>query len=387
MGLPLALIGGSLLGAGGQIAGGLLGGGDQISASDILASGFNPQADPLQNAVTIQNLINLGFPIQSVVGAASPLSQLQNAVGTGTLGFNERDEARLSNALRRAAPALEEAVREGLTPAEADKRVRDAVFEGGAGQGDKRLNVFLRALTGTGFKTIGELFQAESGFRQSIGQFEQLAQQQADRALTDEGGILAGQAAARERIARLQQDFPTATQEQISALEEQFRGQARERLLESANVGGFNPAAGLSRLESDPNALASALSLLGGQGQIAAQGIGALQQSLLSPLQAAQAGAATGLQAQLGGAQLAADQARALAQLSAQTNQAQAQALGGGLAGGIGALGSGLQTLGLLQSFGPGAGGPGAQGGGALGGSQGGLDFLRSQAARAGGIG
>lgn len=371
-----ALIAGSLLGAGGQIAGGLLGQPDTFSTSNILASGFNPQADPLQNAVTIQNLINLGFPIDAVVGNASPLSQLQNAVGTGTLGFTERDEARLSNALRRAAPALEEAIERGLSPEEADRFIEAAVFEGGAGDGDKRLNIFKRALSGTGTKTIGGLFEAENNFRTAISNVSQQAgspEAQAAQAQT-----LAGQQAARQRIAQIQQDFPEVTQAQIGQIEEQFRSQARERLLEQANVGNFNPAAGLSRLEADPNALASAITLLGGQGQIANQAIGALQGSLLSPLQAAQAGAATGLNAQLGAGQLASDQAQALANLSAQTNIAQNQAVGGGVAGGLGALGSGIQTLGLLNAAGaaPGVGGSAALGGALGGGGFGGLAGL-----------
>lgn len=371
-----------LLGAGGTIGGGLLassGGG--TGTSDIGASGFNPNADPLLNASTLGLLGLIGGPSAGIGQRSNPLAQLQNAPGSGSLGFSVRDTARLNNAISFVSPLIESGIQLGIPTeviveaavnfqASAQRGSRPPVDEKGifelaanraltpeeisqaAGGGNaiedllrlsdtgrpapssdasKRAQLLQRAISAQGFGDLGSLIDAQRDFNEQ-------SQAQEDVASETQPQVLEGIKSALLKISELQQNFPVPTLDQIEDFRTKLVDRQSAEFLERANVAGINPSGGLGQVQNDPQSLANAINLFGGIQNIGGNALTQLQQSLLGPLGATvQAGSVTG-NLSLGSAQLAQDQALALAQLNAQQQASQNVSLGNAVASGVGGL-------------------------------------------------
>ncbi len=366
----LATVLGGALSGGGSLLGGSQAG-QAGNVHDQPLSGFTPNADPLLQALQAMGLLSQGAPTQDFLSRGGPLSQLTNTIQQS--GKKGRD-LRLVNEGIAIIRALEKRARDSGVPADqiasvvadefrrltfgtkeevertgdkqADREAiraaedEDARFREEIGDliGVRNLSHFGRTardfaqIIGTqGYGNLEELLQAEQDFQaQAAPLVERL------NALS--GQVFGGREAAQQAIARLQGDFPAPTasdlrgvigqeEEALLAALNLNMGDERQALLEAANTGGFNPAAGLGRIgerglvmrRQIPNdAISRAVALLAGQQGLSAGALSALQGSVGLQDQTSLAAAGVGNQANLSAAQLAAQQAQAFANLATQ---------------------------------------------------------------------
>jgi hypothetical protein len=155
--------------------------------------------------------------------------------------------------------------------------------------------------------------------------------------------------------------LPGISEADILRKSEAERQRNREAIMHAANVGGFNPAAGLAEVERDPNPLANAIALMQAvqglgvtdlnaiiAGNEAARGnFDSLYKSIYGPIESLNQTAGTALNAATGNASIAAQQAATAASLS----ESRGVSAGNGIAGAGQSLGSGLQSLAFLDAL------------------------------------
>lgn len=343
--LTLALmLGGSVIGAGGNLLGGLLSSGDEggIDINEMYRNLFNYQADPSYNAAQTQILAMLGQPDTTSTIQASPWAQVANTANSQGL-FKEEDARDVRQAIAVAEAITAQMAAQGVTDpnqvwAAIDSRIRNDYGR----NGNRVVNQLITAIGSGGFGGPQDLVGRQMSYAKQAAEL----QSQLDKVRPT---VTAGRVAAMEQIIRILQDFPAYTKSDIERLSEVERQRSREGVLQAANVGGFNPAAGLSEIERDPNPIARAVSLLSGAQGLGTNALAALNSSLLDPVQAAQAQAQIGLNAALGSMSTAAQQAMTYAGLNAQSANQNSGALGSGVAAGLGGLGQGLSSLAMLD--------------------------------------
>lgn len=342
----LALLGGGLLGGIGNIAGGLLADGDsgQLDLNELYRNLFNYQADPNYNASTTQILAMLGAPDTTSTTQATPFAQVMNTLNSQGL-FREEDARDVRQAATVAQTVINQYTGNGVTdPNVIWDAIANNLRSAYGGNGERVLNQLITAIGSSGFTSPQDLVTRQQGYQKQAAEL----QSQLDSV---RGDVQKGRVSALQNISRILQDFPAYTKSDIERLSEVERGRSRDAVLQAANVGGFNPAGGLSEVERDPNPIARAVALLGGAQNLATNSLSTLNASLLDPIQASQAQAQIGLNAALGSMSTAAQQALAYAGLQAQNNQ-NSGALGSGVAAGLGGLGSSLSLLALKDMFG-----------------------------------
>jgi len=329
--MAVAIGGSAVIGAGSNYLAG-----QQASASgspkNQPAAGYDPSNDPVLNASQILTLSALGMPIDSLIQAASPIQQLQNALSAPNAGTADRKRVQkttqgvafLSNLIssiedgqKTVDQAIEEVTQFGYYPA------------------------LTQAAGLAGNQSIKDLINKEISFR---GQMKTISQQAAQLAPI----IQKGRAGAQIGLADLQSNIipglttqimdyklPGISEEEILAASKAERDRMRERVLQAANVGGFNPAAGISEVERDTNPLANAINLLQAKqnlginelaslvskGNVATQSLDSLYKSIFGPLGVANETASVGLTAATQNASTAANQAIAAQQIQQNANQ------------------------------------------------------------------
>lgn len=347
--MSVAILGGSALSAGGSLLGGILGGQDQVKLGDLpVTGGVNANANPLYSATLLDLLNQLGAPSAGVERQSSPIEVAQQAY-LATPGIKNEHVGRLNTVLAALNGEIAGA--------------QDASPETVAGIVNRINSAFPAVNKGAGLQ-LGSLLTA--GGYGSLADLinEQLKWQKQSQAATAQRDALAptvakGRQDAAAEIARLQSNFPSYTQADINTISEAERQKARDAVLQQANVGGFNPAAGLAEVERDPNPLARAIALLTGEQGLATNSLAALQTSLLDPTKASTALASLGLNTAINNSSLAAQQANIMAGAQAQTNANNATTKSNSIFGALDSLGNGLSSVALFDLLGKGDKQPG----------------------------
>jgi hypothetical protein len=320
-------------------------------------AGIDPYRDPSLNAAQILGMLAAGLPIDSVVSRASPLMQLQNALSQPNAGTADNRRAQKTS---QAVAFLANEIGALEFGSKDMNQVMDAVNRFG----------YFPALTQaaglSGYMSIQDLIAQEINFRKSANQLKSLSMQTAP-------AITKGRTDAQLGVAELQGLLPQLTQRitdyklpgiseaDILRKSEAERQRNREAIMHAANVGGFNPAAGLAEVERDPNPLANAIALMQAvqglgvtdlnaiiAGNEAARGnFDSLYKSIYGPIESLNQTAGTALNAATGNASIAAQQAATAASLS----ESRGVSAGNGIAGAGQSLGSGLQSLAFLDAL------------------------------------
>jgi hypothetical protein len=324
------------------------GGGVQIKNTPGVA--FDPSGDPLLGALQQDALIQLGQFSGAAGNQSRPLQTVINETATGAAGDLRRQDLTFLNvALSRIQNAVDGTIATGGSVADAT-RAAQAEFDGLPVQFS---NPLVQAITAAGTNLSALVIDDFN--------FQKRAKEQAPAQQAASDAAAAGRLDAIRSISQLHSDFPLATEENLAQFEAAEKARqalqfdrAREQLLETANIGGFNPGAGIAELNRDQaaadlDAIIRAITIQGGRQGLAEQGIGALQGSL-NPA-GAQGTAGLGLGASTSAAQLAANQALALAQI--QAGQPAQSTFGGDTLAG---LSNSLGTIGLLAALGQGGG-------------------------------
>ena len=372
------ILGGGLLSAGGSIGGAAIaskgGGVTQRGLKDTPASGFNASSDPIQSALLMSLLQGLGQPTNLLADRSSPISQLQNAASSGTIGLvNQNNMAQLNSGMQ-----IIQGILSGRLPAPQKSGGRLVIERGPDGlqrlaelpegfdpqtASNEEIEAQIRRFmpresllmleavaASQGMAGITELISRERQFQTQVAQLQPTL----DRISQNQ---LQSRELGSQQILDVLRDFPRGTQDDINRISQVERDRMREALLQQANVAGVNPSAGLAELERDPNPIARAVALLGGGQQLALNQLGAANQALFGPVELAIAGSSPLLAAAQGQGSLAAQQANTIAQFGAANKNP--NTLGTGVAAGLGQLGNSLSMLGMMQALN--SGGAGAQ--------------------------
>ena len=336
--------GGLALGGAAISAGSSIYAGQQASkgsgGKNLPAAGFDPYNDPLLNASQILTLQALGMPIDAVLNAASPLQQLQNSLSAPNAGTADRKRlqqttqgvAFLSNAIS--------SIENGSKTV--DQAISDLTQFG-------YYPSLTQAAGLAGNQSIKDLINSELNYRT---QTKTLKAQAAALAPT----VQAGRTGASTEYANLQANtipgldqlinayqLPQVREQDILAASEAERSRMREKILQSANVGGFNPAAGLAEAERDPNPLANAIQLLNAKQGLgineltallnksknASMSLDSLYKSIFDPIGVSNQTASIGIGGATQNASIAANQASTAASLAANAANAKGTAVAG----------------------------------------------------------
>lgn len=346
MAIAAALIAGSAIAAGGAVAGSAISAQGAKDAAKTISGmpqiGYNPDADPVLNAISLESLLGLGRGDAGVAQQASPMAQVTAAAQKLGLG-------NLSNEI-------------GTAVASGRYNVSDNSEDTAKG-----MAALDRALMAAGYSHPSELFRAQKAWE------SQQAEMNARLAPVREA-ILKGRMSAYSGISKIAQDFPSASLGDINALAKQYEDQIRagigqdvadqrEQILQNANTLRGNPAATLGRLSQQEllsrqaaptTALERALQMLSGRQTLGTNALTAYQ-SVLDPANTLALNVANlrsnaaqnALQLMSGN-----NQFRAAGIASAQ--QSGANATASGVAGAGNALGGGISSLGntlMLQQF------------------------------------
>lgn len=327
---------------------------------NMAVSGYNPATDPVLNASSMEALFGLGA---SDVGVANEASLLTRVLDTATRSgnFNKQQLQKIGGTLANLAGTGQ--INQGLSKSQ---------------QWD-----LTRALRLSGYNDPAAF--AADAQKQAREAAEREARMAPVRAQVEQGRL-----AAYSNLAKLAQDYPTATQEDILSLAKQYEDQIRrksdqdasdlsQQILQSANVSRGNPAATLGRLAQEQSnqrfqapttALERAIALLSGRQNLGSSAINAYQ-ALLNPAQnyAAQVAnlrtnaAQNAVNAQMG---QNAYQTQGVAQGLQQAGEAKAQGLasaGSTIGGAVSSIGTGYMNNQMLAGLlAPKSGGPGAGG-------------------------
>jgi len=327
---PFAGLLGSLVSAGGNLAGGLLS--QQKTPSSGKTASVSGYVDPRTQQLAALALQQLGIYTPGSGTTGSPFATLVSSE-TNRGGWTQDNLTRMTEEFNKAIASVEGGTR--YAP------------------GD-RAWMLNYAAQRAGYKDALDLAQAEAQFRAGRSNRESSAQ-------TAASGNAAARTASQAELNRLVSSYQAPTQESINALQTQYRDKllrdidqrerdTREQALQSAQLGGFNPAGVLGRdnerytierRNAEVDALAQALQLLQGQQTSAQNAYTLLTGALQNPVTSAQNTAQISGQQSATAAQIAAQQA--IAQLQAQQGVSanNAQALGAGTAGAANSL-SGL---------------------------------------------
>lgn len=346
MAIAAALIGGSALAAGGAIGGSMISAQGAKDAAKTLAGipqiGYNPDADPVLNAVSLESLLGLGRGDAGVAQQASPMAQVTAAAQKLGLG-------NLSNEI-------------GTAIASGRYNVSDNQEDTAKG-----MALLDKALMAAGYGHPSELFRAQKAWE------AQQAEMNARMAPIREA-ILKGRMSAYSGISKIAQDFPSASLGDINALAKQYEDQIRagigqdvadqrDQILQNANTLRGNPAATLGRLSQQEllsrqaaptTALERALQMLSGRQTLGTNAITAYQ-SVLDPANTLALNVANlRSSAALNALQLMSGNNQFRTAGIANAQQSGANATAAGVAGAGNALGSGISSLGstlMLQQF------------------------------------
>lgn len=311
----------------------------EVDTNELFRPFVNPYADPAYNASLTGILSMLGAPDTTSTIQASPFQQVLNQMNVSG-GLREEDARDVRGAMAVAQAITQQMAAQGVTDPGVVWNAIESNVRGGFGDNGSRIvNQMISAIGAGGFSGPADLVQRQMAFAQQASDYQ--SQLDAIRPT-----VQAGRMAALENIARLMQDFPSYTKGDIDAASQTERQRMRESVLQAANVGGFNPAAGLAEVERDPNPILNAVALLSGANSIGVNSLAALNAGLLDPIQAATSLSNVGLSASLQQMSTAAQQA---AQMYGQNQNA--GALGTGITNAGNQLGSGLQTLAFMDMF------------------------------------
>jgi len=338
---PWAGLIGSALSAGGNIAGGLLS--QQKAPNPGKTTSVSPGPDPLTQQLAALAMQQLGIYSPGTGATGSPFASLVSTE-TSRGGWTPDNLTRMTEEFNRAIAAVE---------------------GGGAYQPGERAWMLNYAAQRAGYKDALDLAQAEAQFRAGRSGRETSAQ-------TTASSNASARSASQQELNNLLSSYKAPTQQSIDALQTQYRDKllreidqrerdTREQALQSAQLGGYNPAGVLGRdnerytierRNAEVDALAQALQLLQGQQSSAQNAYNLLAGSLQNPITSAQQTAQLSGQQSATASQIAAQQA--IAQLQAQqgVSASNAQAMGAGTAGAANSV-AGLfgqeATLQLLQ--------------------------------------
>lgn len=345
-----ALLIAGALGAGGSIAGGLLA---RPEEQDMLIAGYSPQADPLLAALSADALLGLGSVDSGIMRQSAPFAQIENAARQ-TGGFTD-------DSIRHLQQGLAELQGSPLTGA----RIGDQqMIQSYKNLNGRQMFAVRRAAALAGYDGIEGLLSAQVEYEREQKDYEDKIEPYREETLQGRLAALAG-------ISRILKDFPTASNADIDTLTADVQSQLqrdisrlfsdeREKLLEQANTGGFNPGAALGRLMEQEtiqqantklDALTQALTLLGGRQSLASNALGSLQTAFMNPQQIANQTASIRSSAATNAAGIAAQQATAMSQMNAQTEALRAQALGSGVAGAFSSAASVPSTLAMFDLY------------------------------------
>lgn len=326
--MTMALVGGgSLLGAGGQLAGGLLSGGG-MKARDMVIPTYDPALNLAAQASSLNTMSGLGFG--NIGSIPDPLEQLIGRIQSAQI--DEKTKRRAIAGLSSIRQQVESGVGidEAIAGARNSGRITQTLGRLGMSTADipgvfddrARFNKQMESLRAAGLDdintdTILNRYRAANTASQLIGAAS-------DMASTGE---------PQDELGR-----------QLLARDQRAMNDLQTQLGLRANFGGINPAVfgktfADAQMDQNLRVLEQAL------------GISGAIQTALSPYTAA---AGQDVDRSMNAAQIAAQQAQAANQLRAQMAQNQAQSTGAGIAGALGSLGSGLSNLGLLSSLGGG---------------------------------
>ena len=328
---PFSLLGGSLLGAGGQIAGGVIGSSGGLSSGDLTQSTFNPTFDAALQASQFDALNQIGFG--NINNTATPFDRLiQEIQGLSIDNRTKRRALRSLNQLKN------------------EKQERNP----------GRLTQVLRELGMTRDDVQGVLDQ-QALFKQQqddlaaagLGGLQQ--QTVLDRART--GQTAAELAAGAADFARTG-SATNPLQQNLLARDDRRLADLQDRLGVLGNFGNLNVnQLGESLIDAK---LDQNIRLIEEQLGIA----GGLSASLQPGLVGSQAAAGQSTGTTFNAAQIAAQQAAARNSLLNANSQDRAGSLASGIAGAAGSLGSGLANFGAAGGFGSFGGGPSLADGG-----------------------
>lgn len=319
-GMMAAMLGGSLLSAGGSVAGGLLGQ-TSYSSGDRVNVNSDTRNDLLMQASVFDAANQLGFG--DINNVPSPFEQLVDRI--------------------QSLPLDEKIKRRGLLS------LRD-VFDGNEPQLPEYLDAILSRV-GIGMSDLDALKERQVQFREqqaALGELSGINETtilNRARTAATASDLLAGAATAASggQLSSVQQNIRDQLSRQVDRSEEQALLQGR--------LGGFNPAQALEGFADirgglDLRAIEQSLMLASG-----------LTGGLNAGLGAAQSVAGTQSNASLGSLGIAANQAQAANQLQAETNMSNSTSLANGVSGAFGALGNAVTTSGILGAMSPAAGG------------------------------
>lgn len=346
MAVTAALVAGSAIAAGGAIAGSAISAQGAKDAANTIAnmptSGYNPDADPVLNAISLESLLGLGRSDAGVAQQASPMAQVTAAALKLGLG-------NLSNEI-------------GTAIASGTYNVSDNSADTAKG-----MAALDRALMAVGYSHPSELYRAQRAWE------AQQAEMNARLAPVREA-ILKGRLSAYSGISKIAQDFPGASLADINALSKQYEDQIRsgiardvadqrDQILQNANTLRGNPAATLGRLSQQEllsrqaaptTALERAIQMLTARETLGTNAISAYQ-SVLDPANTLALNVANlRSTAATNAAQLMSGNNQFKTSGIASAQQAGANATASGVAGAGNALGGGISSLGntlMLQSF------------------------------------
>lgn len=350
-----ATVGASAIGAGASIYGS-----SQASkggnGKNLPVAGYAQNNDPVLNASQILTLQALGMPVESLLNRASPIMQLQNSLSAPNAGTADKRRAqKTTQAVTFLGPLI--------GSLEAGTKTMEQVISDLNQWG--YWHVLVQAAGLSGYGSVEDLINKELAFRKQMKVI-------ADPALQQQ--IQAGRAGAQGEFANLQANIipgldaqianyqlPPVTEQNILDASNAERQRMQERILQAANVGGFNPSAGLAEVQRDPNPIANAIALLTGKqalgindlnaligkNQSSATSLDALYKSIFGPIGTANETASIGLNAANAQASVAAQQASTIAGLQQNANNAK----GTGTAAAGSDISSGLNTLAALLSY------------------------------------
>lgn len=346
MAVAAAIIAGSALAAGGAVAGSAISAQGSKDSAKTLAGmpqiGYNPDADPVLNAISLESLLGLGRGDAGVAQQASPMAQVTAAAQKLGLG-------NLSNEI-------------GTAIASGRYNVSDNSEDTAKG-----MAALDRALMAAGYSHPSELFRAQKAWE------AQQAEMEARMAPVREA-ILKGRMSAYSGISKIAQDFPSASLGDINALAKQYEDQIRagigqdvadqrEQIVQNANTLRGNPAATLGRLSQQEllsrqaaptTALERALQMLSGRQTLGTNALTAYQ-SVLDPANTLALNVANlRSNAALNALQLMSGNNQFRAAGIANAQQSGANATASGVVGAGNALGGGVSSLGstlMLQQY------------------------------------
>lgn len=324
---------------------------DAINPGKFRQVGFTAASDPVLNALSYDAMLQLGLGDASLFAGQSPIDKVR-AAALQSGSFTRDDLDRLNNALMslRANGSLS-----GAT----DSKVR-AVFE--------------KAVRLAGYNNPDDVLRSQTEFNTN------LARLQGEMTPANEA-TRAARYAALQRMAQTVQDYPGATNADITALEQQMYRQAQtdldwqaknaqDEILRAANMGGFNPgralgqmrgAAGVEAARARTTAIDRAIAMLSGRQGLANTAIAGMQGYLQQPTQNLQAASQIRTGAQISAAQLAAAQLDAMNQAAVtnaisnrQTRDAYVTSAANSFMDAAGGMGGGSMSMGSSGNTGPG---------------------------------